>query len=261
MRCLVMARPAAWAGMMVAAAGVAGAQTVAVPTPRPAEPPIQGAPAPESALAGEAAAKPVAKERVYQSACPALLDGLVAGKVIAPIEEGACGERSPLEITAIGSRAPIALAAPAKLSCAMAAGLADWAGDVQAAARDLLGVPVAQLTTAASYHCRRRNNAPDGKISEHGFANALDFSAIVLADGREISVERDWAMPAPAGETAQAEPAAPPTPQARFLRAIHTAACKRFTTVLGPEADVHHRDHVHMDLGCHGRNCTYRVCE
>jgi hypothetical protein len=34
----------------------------------------------------------------------------------------------------------------------------------------------------------------------------------------------------------------------RFLRGIHDAACSEFRTVLGPEADRHHHDHLHLDL-------------
>lgn len=33
-----------------------------------------------------------------------------------------------------------------------------------------------------------------------------------------------------------------------FMRAVHEAACKRFTTTLGPEADAAHRNHFHVDL-------------
>ncbi len=34
----------------------------------------------------------------------------------------------------------------------------------------------------------------------------------------------------------------------QFLRDIHTAACKRFGTVLGPEANEAHRNHFHLDM-------------
>jgi hypothetical protein len=41
----------------------------------------------------------------------------------------------------------------------------------------------------------------------------------------------------------------PPTTAAgRFLRAAHTAACKHFGTVLGPEVNEAHRNHFHVDL-------------
>jgi hypothetical protein len=36
--------------------------------------------------------------------------------------------------------------------------------------------------------------------------------------------------------------------KSRFLREIHVSACKRFGTVLGPEANDAHRDHFHLDM-------------
>ena len=33
-----------------------------------------------------------------------------------------------------------------------------------------------------------------------------------------------------------------------FLRAVHDEACGEFHTVLGPNADANHRDHIHLDL-------------
>ena len=41
---------------------------------------------------------------------------------------------------------------------------------------------------------------------------------------------------------------APSTPEAKFVHAIHEAACKMFGTVLGPEANDAHKDHFHLDL-------------
>ena len=34
----------------------------------------------------------------------------------------------------------------------------------------------------------------------------------------------------------------------RFLRAAHSSACRRFGTVLGPEANEAHRNHFHLDM-------------
>jgi hypothetical protein len=65
--------------------------------------------------------------------------------------------------------------------------------------------------------------------------------------------------------TAPAEPP-PPAPVAnsynarqRFLRAIHAAACKRFGTVLGPEANEAHRNHFHLDMADRGGRGSF--CE
>lgn len=44
------------------------------------------------------------------------------------------------------------------------------------------------------------------------------------------------------------EPHAPDDQIALFLRAAHGAACRRFGTVLGPEANEAHRNHFHLDM-------------
>jgi hypothetical protein len=54
-------------------------------------------------------------------------------------------------------------------------------------------------------------------------------------------------------------PAAPErTKEAMFLRRIHTGACSLFGTVLGPEANEAHRDHLHFDMKDRRRS---GVCE
>jgi len=44
-----------------------------------------------------------------------------------------------------------------------------------------------------------------------------------------------------------------------FLRAAHVSACRLFNTVLGPEANLAHRNHFHIDLAERVRNT--RICE
>lgn len=41
---------------------------------------------------------------------------------------------------------------------------------------------------------------------------------------------------------------APKTPEGKFLQAVHADACETFGTVLGPEANHAHHDHLHLDL-------------
>jgi hypothetical protein len=50
----------------------------------------------------------------------------------------------------------------------------------------------------------------------------------------------------------------PATPEARFLHAVHARACALFGTVLGPEANEAHRDHLHLD---HAKRRTDNFCE
>ncbi len=134
------------------------------------------------------------------------------------------------------------------ITCEFARVVADWIRqDVLPAARNELGMDVTGLLTGPGYQCRRRNNLPDGKLSEHALGKAVDVSGFRLANGDVISVMKDWPEP----ETAPG----------KFLRAVHAAACKRFTTVLGPDADPNHEAHFHLDTGCHGKDCTYLICQ
>jgi hypothetical protein len=94
---------------------------------------------------------------------------------------------------------------------------------------------VIELRIAASYICRPRNNIRGNKISEHGRGKAVDVSGIIFADGKEISVARNYG---------------------RELRRAHKAACGIFGTTLGPGSDGYHEDHLHFDTASQ-RNGPY----
>jgi hypothetical protein len=122
------------------------------------------------------------------------------------------------------------------MTCPLARQFARWAREaVQPAAGQWLGSPVRRIETFGTYACRGVNGRSGARLSEHAFANAVDVSAFVLADGRRIAVEQGWH-----GEDERVR---------RFLRAIHQAGCRRFNIVLGPDADAYHRDHLHFDMG------------
>ncbi|WP_052951753.1 extensin family protein [Devosia soli] len=229
----------------------AGLGTEAEAPPPPAEPPDEPEATPAAAepeMAEPVAPAEPAAERVYQTACPALLSGLVVGKMLPPIAEGICGERSPLELDAVSANGrTIPLSSPVTTNCEMAGALAEWTADVDAYSRAAMDSPIAELTTGTSYMCRDRVGGDEGFTSEHGFANAIDLVGFTLENGESISVKDQW-QPATA-------------PEGKLLRQSHGAACGIFTTVLGPEANADHEDHLHLDLGCHGQTCTAQICE
>ena len=230
----------AFAGLLVVTEPVESAPDVPV-EPAPVEP------EPEAIAAPEPEPEP-APERVYQVACPAVLAGLVEAEMAPPLSEGICGEQSPLIVTGVLVRGRmVPLSSPVTTNCQMASALPDWAETVDGYATGMLESPLAAINTGTSYMCRNRNNAENGFTSEHGFANAVDVTGFTLEDGRSIAVEGNW-LPAT-------------DPEGRLLRLAHDAACGDFTTVLGPEANAEHEDHLHLDLGCHGASCTARVCE
>lgn len=232
------------------------ADTTGIPEPRPSFGETKDTEQPKDEI-GDEKKKPN-DGRIYQAACPAIMEGLAKATIAPPIKEGQCGTVSPLAVTAIRG---VPVSSGVVLNCRMVTALAQWLPQVQQAARKHLGVGIASLSTSTSYQCRRRNNQPDGKISEHGFANALDIVGVKLTSGESVSVEKDWVVQADLSSEEQKEGTAEQTPKSRFLRAIHGEACKVFTTVLGPEADVYHETHFHFDLGCHGKTCTYRICQ
>ena len=213
--------------------------------PAAAEPEVEAEPAPVA----EPEADPVPEpERVYQVACPAVIMGLVEAEMAPPLSEGICGEQSPLVVTGVMSRGRmVPLSTPITTNCQMASALPDWVETVDGYAEAMLDSLIAQVDTGTSHMCRNRNNAEGGFTSEHGFANAVDVTGFTLEDGSSIGVEGNW-LPATA-------------PEGRLLRLAHDAACGGFTTVLGPEANAEHEDHLHLDLGCHGQTCTARICE
>ena len=124
-------------------------------------------------------------------------------------------------------------------SCAVAAGLALWEWHVvQPAALEHLGARVEAIDHFGSYSCRRVYGRSEGSWSEHATANALDIAAFRLADGRRISVVGDWDDEGAKG---------------RFLRDVRDGACRLFATVLSPDYNEAHRDHLHFDQASRGR--------
>jgi len=191
---------------------------------------------------------PETPPRIYQVACPALLDGRVTGKAMPPIHEGQCGIQSPLALDAIGVNGrSVPLSSVITTDCGMATALPEWLDAVDAYAFATEKTRIAAIDVATSYECRNVDHAATGNLSFHAFADALDVIGFGLTDGRHISI-------APGYRGTVAEGSA-------LLRFAHDAACAHFTTVLGPDADAFHQDNLHLDLACHGKRCTARLCQ
>ncbi len=157
-----------------------------------------------------------------------------------------CGAARPFEMAAADS-GRVAFKPNAMLRCPMVPQVDKWVARViNPAAYRYLGQPVVELSIASSYSCRPMNGQSGAQLSEHGHANALDVSAFTLADGRKVTVRAGW----------WGEPR-----ERAFLRAVHAGACAEFTTVLGPEANVFHRDHFHVDLARHGKDGLKGYCK
>ena len=145
-----------------------------------------------------------------------------------------CEQRGVVQLDAVaGDAGRIALTNLGPVTCPLADKAIGWARfGVDRAARQILGSGLARIETFGSYSCR--NVAGSSRRSAHSRADAIDVAAFVLTDGRRISVKDDW-------DDGSRE-------ERRFLRIIHESACKRFGTVLGPEYNAAHRDHLHLEM-------------
>jgi hypothetical protein len=160
----------------------------------------------------------------------------IAGASFRPLPDSAldtgCGMTGAVQLLDIGT--PVS--GLGAMTCGLAERFTLWVRDgVQPAAQGAFGVGVARIESFGTYSCRQLNNQAGARLSEHGRANAVDIAAFVLKDGRRISVAADWN-----GTDEHAR---------RFLRAIHDEGCRRFSVVLGPDANAFHRDHLHFDMG------------
>ncbi len=180
----------------------------------------------------------IAERRVRPSAYVQLADELDG--------PGICGLTRPMKVTALQGGA-VAFNARATLDCPMVAELDQWLADVvQPAAMSRFGVNVTQINSMGSYACRGMNNQRSAPLSEHSFGNALDIGGFVLADGRQISIVRDWTR---GDEQTRA-----------FLMDVHSGSCQHFSTVLAPGSNPFHYNHIHVDLAMHGRNGKH-ICK
>jgi hypothetical protein len=219
--------------------GALHATHVPLPRPRPDE-----APKAESKAEQAAPATPAAPEPPKPSACRlALTEEIAIAPSVPDINgPGGCGgtDLVRLEAIVLPNKHKVQVAPAATLRCTMASAIADWVRtDVADLAARQNSEP-ALLDNFDSYECRGFNRIPGAHLSEHGRANALDVRAIKLSNGTSIGLT-DRSVPREVRESV-----------------LH-AVCTRFTTVLGPDSDWYHEDHIHLDLA--ERHNNYRICQ
>ncbi len=142
----------------------------------------------------------------------------------------ACGVGNAVKITSISG---IKLTTPAVLSCKTATTFADWLTDIaNPLAQKSLGGSIEKVWMMGAYSCRTRNSQRGARLSEHAYGRAIDIGGMWLSTGRRITVKQNWGK----GSAGQ------------YLRRIWKAAFGPFKTVLGPDGDRFHQDHLHFDL-------------
>src|ERR1700722_8575221 len=239
-RCLVLALAALAFGFSAASVRPV-ADEPPLPPPRP----------PELSAPGKASAEPPPSAAKTETASTCLgkliADGASADAVTAPpaSSEG-CGIDAPVRLSSImADGGAVSLPDRPLVACEFAAVLADYVRLIVAPlGHTTMHAKVAEIETGTGYDCRTQDRIAGTKISAHAKGLAGDFVAITLADKRRILVERQTAAD-----------------EASYFRAIRTAACGWFTTVLGPGADAFHANNMHLDIEQHGTNASYRICQ
>jgi hypothetical protein len=192
---------------------------------------------------------PPAPKAEAASTCLAQLiaDGASAEAATAPpaSAEG-CGIAEPVRLSSITAEGePVSLPDHPLIACEFASVLADYVRLIVAPLGEAtLHARVAAIETGPGYDCRPQDRIAGARISAHAKGLAVDFMAITLTDKRRILVERQTGAD-----------------EASYFRAIRTAACGWFTTVLGPGSDAYHANNMHMDIEPHGSSGSYRICQ
>jgi hypothetical protein len=158
-----------------------------------------------------------------------------------------CGIATPVRLSSITVASGDVVSLPDRplLDCEFAAVLTDYVRLIVAPLGPaMLHTTVTGIETGPGYQCRTQDRIPGAKISAHAKGLAVDFVSIAFADKRRVLVK---------GQAGADE--------ASYFRALRTAACGWFTTVLGPGADAFHANNMHLDIERHESSGNYRICE
>jgi hypothetical protein len=145
------------------------------------------------------------------------------------------GGDCPLSNTLRVQGGEVALSSSFLASCPLAVAFALFERHaLQPASQAVYGQAVTRVDHLGSFACRNMYNRENGARSQHASANALDIAGFRLADGRTISVLKDWPKD---------------NRDAQFLHQVRDGACDMFSVVLSPDYNAAHRNHFHLDVG------------
>ena len=167
---------------------------------------------------------------------------VLAGSAVAytPVPDRATSEGCGFDNAVDVARSSLSFNTGFRATCPLAVAWAMFETHaLQPAAKRHLGQEVVRVEHLGTYSCRNLYHRDSGRRSEHATANAIDIAGFVLADGRQVTLSKDWS-----GEPGRAA----------FLRAVRDGACRFFDVVLSPDYNEAHRDHFHLDMG------RYRAC-
>jgi len=148
-----------------------------------------------------------------------------------PVTKGQCGYADAIRLDPGGARTIAFDPAKPGMACPVAAALSLWEWNVvQPAALEHFGSRVVTFEHFGTYNCRPI--AGSHSLSQHSYARAIDIAGFVLANGTHITVARDWR----GGDE-----------KAAFLHDVRDGACGLFSTILSPDYNAAHHDHLHLD--------------
>lgn len=166
-----------------------------------------------------------------------LAEAGVAFTPLPPVSGQQCGYADGVTLRPGAAMAVRFQPAGLAVACPVAATLVVWEREVvRPAALRHFGKPVESIEHFGSFSCR--NIAGGSDRSEHAAANAVDIAGFRFKGGRRVRVLGDW----------QGKPA-----EMAFLREVRDGACKLFATVLSPDYNTAHADHLHFDQAARGK--------
>lgn len=134
----------------------------------------------------------------------------------------------------------VAFSSPFTVTCPLAVAWVMFErNELQPLAQTHLGAPVTRVDHFGSFACRNVYHRASGRRSQHATADAFDVAGFRTEDGQTVTVLRDW------------DNSAAPN-KSDFLKETHSAACKYFGTVLGPDYNKPHENHFHFDTSGFG---------
>lgn len=138
---------------------------------------------------------------------------------------GACGVIAPVRLKSVLG---VTFSNHPTMTCETARALKTWIERGVVPAMGSRGGGVDRLILMGDYTCRNQIGSGQSRLSEHALGHAVDIGGIRFEDGSTLMVEGGWPD--------------------RDLKQIHRAACGIFGTVLGPEANEAHHNHLHLDV-------------
>jgi hypothetical protein len=156
---------------------------------------------------------------------------------VAALEDRKIDDRCGFTDVVRSDASPVRFAPHVTATCGLTAALYWYQRQLQPIALATLHSRLTGITQLGTFSCRNVNGETSGNRSEHATANAIDVAAFHFADGRTISVVKDYGKSGDEG---------------KFLDQAHDQACRLFNVVLGPRYNRLHANHFHLDMGRYG---------